>query len=220
MRVVIDVKRDGIPNIILNKLYQYTPLQSSFGVNNVCLVNGRPRTLNLQQLIHYFVEFRHDVIVKRTEFELKKAEERAHILHRLIIAVDNIDGVIALIRSSKTVDSKKALWSVLNFRDQSKAILEMRLSKLTGLEIEKLRAEYDELMKTIARLKEILENRGIRMEMVKEETLEIKAKYGDDRRTDIDYSSGNIDITDLIPDESVVITISHLGYMKHAFCRI
>ena len=216
MRVVIDVKRDGIPNIILNKLYQYTPLQSSFGVNNVCLVNGRPRTLNLQQLIHYFVEFRHDVIVKRTEFELKKAEERAHILQGLIIAVDNIDEVIALIRSSKTVDlAKKGLMERFELSEiQSKAILEMRLSKLTGLEIEKLRAEYDELMKTIARLKEILENRGIRMEMVKEETLEIKAKYGDERRTDIDYSSGNIDITDLIPDESVVITISHLGYMK------
>ncbi len=216
MRVVIDVKRDGIPNIILNKLYQYTPLQSSFGVNNVCLVNGRPRTLNLQQLIHYFVEFRHDVIVKRTEFELKKAEERAHILQGLIIAVDNIDEVIALIRSSKTVDlAKKGLMERFELSEiQSKAILEMRLSKLTGLEIEKLRAEYDELMKTIARLKEILQNRGIRMEMVKEESLEIKAKYGDERRTDIDYSSGNIDITDLIPDESVVITISHLGYMK------
>ena len=143
MRVVIDVKRDGIPNIILNKLYQYTPLQSSFGVNNVCLVNGRPRTLNLQQLIHYFVEFRHDVIVKRTEFELKKAEERAHILQGLIIAVDNIDEVIALIRSSKTVDlAKKGLMERFELSEvQSKAILEMRLSKLTGLEIEKLRAE-------------------------------------------------------------------------------
>lgn len=216
MRVVIDVKRDGIPKIILNKLYQYTPLQSSFGVNNVCLVNGRPRTLNLQQLIHYFVEFRHDVVVKRTEYELKKAEERAHILKGLIIAVDNIDEVIALIRSSKTVDlAKKGLMERFELSDiQSKAILEMRLSKLTGLEIEKLRAEYDELMKTIAKLKEILENRGIRMEMVKDETLEIKTKFGDERRTDIDYSSGNIDITDLIPDESVVITISHLGYMK------
>jgi DNA gyrase subunit A len=216
MRIVFELKRDAIPNVVLNKLFKYTQLQTSFSVNNICLVDGRPELLNLKQLIHYFVEHRHEVIVRRTKFELKKAEERAHILEGLIIASDNIDEVIKLIRASKSPEeARDKLITTFNLSDiQSRAIVEMRLRQLTGLEQDKLRAEYDELMITITDLKDILENESRRMAIIKEELAHVREKYGDDRRSVIEYSANEMRIEDLIPDDEVVVTISHAGYIK------
>ena len=216
MRIVYILKRDAIPNIVLNKLYKYTALQSSFSVNNIALVKGRPQLLNLKELIHHFVEHRHDVVVRRTQYELRKAEERAHILEGLIIASDNIDEVIALIRSSSNADeARNKLIEKFELTEiQAKAIVEMRLRQLTGLEQDKLRGEYDELVKTIADLKDILEKKDRRMTIIKEELEHIKDKYGDERRSNIEYAGGNFSIEDMIPNEKVVITISHAGYIK------
>ena len=216
MRIVYVLKRDAIPNIVLNTLYKYTALQSSFSVNNIALVNGRPEMLNLKDMIHHFVEHRHEVVVRRTQYELKKAEDRAHILEGLIIASDNIDEVIALIRaSSNAEEAREKLIERFELTEiQARAIVEMRLRQLTGLEQDKLREEYEELLKTIEDLKDILARKERRMDIIKEELEEIKAKYGDDRRTDIDIAGGDVSITDLIPDEKVVLTISHAGYVK------
>ncbi len=216
MRIVYILKRDAIPNIVLNKLYKYTQLQSSFSVNNIALVKGRPEMLNLKDLIHHFVEHRHDVVVRRTKFELRKAEERAHILEGLIIASDNIDEVIALIRSSSNADeARNKLIEKFELTEiQAKAIVEMRLRQLTGLEQDKLRGEYDELVKTIADLKDILDKKDRRMNIIKEELAQIKEKYGDERRSVIEYAGGNFSIEDMIPNEKVVVTISHAGYIK------
>jgi DNA gyrase subunit A len=216
MRIVYILKREAVPNVVLNTLYKFTQLQSSFSVNNIALVNGRPQLLNLKELIHYFVEHRHDVVVRRTQYELRKAEERAHILEGLIIASDTIDEVIALIRGSKDTDDAKAkLIERFSLSDiQARAIVEMRLRQLTGLEQDKLRAEYEEIMKLIQRLKDLLASKELRMELIKEELNEIREKYGDARRSTIEYSGGDMSIEDLIADESVVITISHAGYIK------
>ena len=216
MRIVYVLKRDAIPNIVLNKLYKYTALQSSFSVNNIALVNGRPQLLNLKDLIHYFVEHRHEVVVRRTKYELRKAEERAHILEGLIIASDNIDEVIALIRASANADEARAkLIERFKLTEiQAKAIVEMRLRQLTGLEQDKLRAEYEELMKTIEDLKDILDKKDRRMDIIKEELNVVKDKYGDERRSLIEYAGGDLSIEDMIPNEKVVITISHAGYIK------
>ena len=216
MRIVYELKRDAVPNVVLNTLYKYTQLQSSFSVNNIALVNGRPQMLNVKDLIHYFVEHRHDVVTRRTQFELRKAEERAHILEGLIIASDNIDEVIALIRSSKDGDEARGkLIERFSLSDiQARAIVEMRLRQLTGLEQDKLRAEYDEIMKLIQRLRDLLASKELRMELIKEELIEIRDKYGDARRSLIEYSGGDVSIEDLIADENVVITISHAGYIK------
>ena len=216
MRIVYILKRDAIPNIVLNKLYKFTALQSSFSVNNIALVNGRPELLNLKQMIHHFVKHRHEVVVRRTQFELKKAEERAHILEGLIIASDNIDEVIRLIRASDNADeARQKLIETFKLSElQAKAIVEMRLRQLTGLEQDKLRSEYDALVTTIADLKDILEKKDRRMAIIKEELLEVKEKYGDERRSVIEYAGGNFRIEDMIPDEKVVITISHAGYIK------
>lgn len=216
MRIVYILKRDAIPNIVLNTLYKYTALQSSFSVNNIALVKGRPQMLNLKELIHYFVEHRHEVVVRRTEYLLRKAEERAHILEGLIIASDNIDEVIRLIRSSANGDeARQKLIDAFKLSEiQAKAIVEMRLRQLTGLEQDKLRTEYDELMKTIEDYREILASVERRMQIIKDELLEIRNKYGDERRSVIEYAGGDVSITDLIADEQVVITISHAGYIK------
>ncbi|GGA71922.1 DNA gyrase subunit A [Flavobacterium palustre] len=216
MRIVYILKRDATPNVVLNTLYKFTQLQSSFSVNNIALVNGRPQMLNLKDLIHYFVEHRHDVVIRRTRFELRKAEERAHILEGLIIASDNIDEVIALIRGSKnTEEAREKLIERFNLSDiQARAIVEMRLRQLTGLEQDKLRAEYEELMKLIEHLKALLEDVNLRTNLIKEELEEIRDKYGDERRSTIEYSGGDVSIEDLIADENVVITISHAGYIK------
>jgi len=216
MRIVYELKRDAIPNVVLNKLYKFTSLQTSFSVNNIALVDGRPVMLNLKDMIEKFVAFRHEVIVRRTRFELRKAEERAHLLEGLIIASDNIDEVIAIIRGSKSPDeAREKLITRFELSDlQSRAIVEMRLRQLTGLEQDKLRVEYDELLKTIADLKDILEHESRRMEIIKEELLYIKEKYGDERRSVIEYSAAEMRIEDLIPDEEVVVTISHAGYIK------
>ncbi|WP_281990785.1 DNA gyrase subunit A [Aquimarina aggregata] len=216
MRIVYILKRDAIPNIVLNLLYKYTALQSSFSVNNIALVNGRPQLLNVKEMIHYFVEHRHDVVVRRTKYELRKAEERAHILEGLIIASDNIDEVIALIRASANAEEarEKLIKRFKLSEIQAKAIVEMRLRQLTGLEQDKLRAEYEELMKTIEDLKDILAKKERRMNIIKEELIEVKDKYGDDRRSQIEYAGGDLSIEDMIPDEKVVITISHAGYIK------
>ncbi|AWA30673.1 DNA gyrase subunit A [Flavobacterium magnum] len=216
MRIVYILKRDAVPNVVLNTLYKYTQLQSSFSVNNIALVSGRPQMLNLKDLIHYFVEHRHDVVVRRTQFDLRKAEERAHILEGLIIASDNIDEVIAIIRGSANTDqARERLMERFSLSDiQSKAIVEMRLRQLTGLEQDKLRAEYEEIMKLIERLKALLASKELRMELIKEELAEIRDKYGDERRSQIEYSGGDVSIEDLIADENVVITISHAGYIK------
>ncbi|WP_293295897.1 DNA gyrase subunit A [Allomuricauda sp.] len=216
MRIVYILKRDAIPNIVLNMLYKYTALQSSFSVNNIALVNGRPELLNLKDIIHHFVEHRHDVVVRRTKFELKKAEDRAHILEGLIIASDNIDEVIAIIRGSSNVEeARNNLIERFKLTEvQAKAIVEMRLRQLTGLEQDKLREEHAELLKTIEDLKDILSKKERRMQIIKDELLEIKEKYGDDRRSEINYAGGDLSIEDMIPDEQVVITISHAGYIK------
>ena len=216
MRIVYVLKRDAIPNIVLNKLYKYTSLQSSFSVNNIALVKGRPQLLNLKEMIHHFVEHRHEVVVRRTKYELKKAEERAHILEGLIIASDHIDEVIALIRSSSNAEEARGkLIAQFNLTEiQAKAIVEMRLRQLTGLEQDKLRSEYDALLKTIADLKNILDNKERRMNIIKTELAEVREKYGDERRSKIEYAGGSFSIEDMIPDEKVVITISHAGYIK------
>jgi DNA gyrase subunit A len=216
MRIVYVLKRDAIPNIVLNKLYKFTSLQSSFSVNNIALVNGRPEQLNLKHLIKHFVKHRHEVVVRRTKYELKKAEARAHILQGLIIASDNIDEVIKIIRGSANPDEARTqLMKRFELTEiQSKAIVEMRLRQLTGLEQDKLRAEYEEVLVQIADYKDILANESRRYEIIKEELIAIKDKYGDERRSVIEYSGGDLSIEDMIPDSKVVVTISHAGYVK------
>ncbi len=216
MRIVYILKRDAIPNIVLNTLYKHTSLQNSFSVNNIALVKGRPQMLNLKDMIYHFVEHRHEVVVRRTEYELRKAEERAHILEGLIIASDNIDEVIALIRSSSNAEeARNKLVERFELSEvQAKAIVEMRLRQLTGLEQDKLRSEYEELMTTIEDLKDILARKERRMQVIKDEMLEVREKYGDERRSVIEYAGGDLSMEDMIPDEQVVITISHAGYIK------
>lgn len=216
MRIVYILKRDAIPNIVLNTLYKYTALQSSFSVNNIALVKGRPQLLNVKEMIHYFVEHRHEVVVRRTKFELKKAEDRAHILEGLIIASDNIDEVIKIIRASSNADeARNSLIERFKLSEiQAKAIVEMRLRQLTGLEQDKLRDEFDEIMKTIIDLKDILDREERRMDIIKEELLEVQSKYGDERRSEINFAGGDLSMEDMIPNEQVVITISHAGYIK------
>jgi DNA gyrase subunit A len=216
MRIVYELKRDAIPNVVLNKLLKYTALQSSFSVNNIALVKGRPMMLNLKDMIELFVEHRMEVVIRRTKFELRKAEERAHILEGLLIALDHLDEVISLIRASRTPDeAKNGLMEKFALSEiQSKAILEMRLQRLTGLERDKIKEEYNDLMKLIDYLKSVLDSESIRMGIIKTEMQEIKDKYGDERRSDIVYSASEMSIEDLIADETVVITISHMGYIK------
>jgi DNA gyrase subunit A len=216
VRVVIEVKRDAAANVILSQLYKLTPLQTSYGINNIALVNGRPKTLNLKDLIEEFIRFRLDVIVRRTKYELRKAEERAHILEGLLIALDHLDEVIALIRASKDAEAaREGLMSKFGLSEiQAKAILAMRLQQLTGLERDKVRLEYEELLKKIAELKAILADEGLQRGIVKSETTEIKDRFGDERRTAIEIDEADISIEDLIEDEEVVITISHAGYIK------
>ena len=216
-RVVIDLKKDAIANVLVNQLYKLTDLQTSYGINNVAIVKGRPRTLNLKDLISEFVEFRHEVVVRRTQFELREAEKRAHILKGYLIALDHLDEVIALIRSSATPDIAKdnlvnAGWGLDEI--QAKAILELRLQRLTGMERDKIKEEFDELMKLIAYLNDLLSNEGMRFDIIKKELLEIKEKFGDERKTEITYLDDELKIKDLIKEEDVVITISHLGYIK------
>ena len=215
-RIVYVLKRDAIPNIVLNKLYKYTALQTSFSVNNIALVKGKPEVLNLRDLIRHFVDHRHEVVVRRTKFELEKAEARAHILEGLIIASDNIDEVIQIIRASANADdARDRLMERFELSEiQAKAIVEMRLRQLTGLEQDKLRSEYEEILKLIEDLKDILANEPRRMEIIKEELKEVKEKYGDERRSVIEYAGGELNIEDMIPDNSVVVTISHAGYIK------
>lgn len=218
MRIVIELRRDANASVVLNMLYKNTSLQTSYGVNNIALVGGRPKLLNLKDMIVHFVDFRHDVIVRRTKFELNEAEKRAHILEGLLIAIDHLDEVIKLIRASQTVEiAREGLMSSFNLSElQARAILDLRLQKLTGLERDKIKQEYDELMERIAYLKSILEegNLALRMSIIKEELLEVQKKYGDARRTTIVYSGEDIDIEDLISNDKVVVTISHLGYIK------
>ena len=216
MRIVYELKKDAIPNIVLNKLYQMTALQTSFSVNNVALVNGRPRTLNLRELIHYFVEHRHEVVIRRTKFDLSEAQKRAHILQGLIIALDNIDAVIELIKQSKNPEeARNGLMTTFKLSEiQARAILDMRLQRLTGLEIQKIKEEYDEILKMIAHYEEILGNEALRFEIIKQEMLGVKDKYGDKPRSTVVYSPDDFKIEDTIADEAVVVTISHLGYIK------
>jgi DNA gyrase subunit A len=216
LRVVYELKRDAITNVVLNKLYQFTQLQTSFSVNNICLVKGRPMLLNLKQLIQYFVEHRHEVVIRRTRYELNEAEKRAHILEGLLIALDHIDEVIALIRSSRTPEeARNGLIENFSLTEiQARAILDMRLQRLTGLERDKIREEYNELLKMIDYYRSVLDDEGLRMEIIKNELLEIKASYGDEARTEIVYSASDFRIEDTIADENVVITISHMGYIK------
>ena len=216
LRIVYDLKRDAIPNVVLNNLYKYTALQSSFGVNNVALVKGRPLTLNLKELIHYFVEHRHEVIIRRTQYELEEARKRAHILEGLLIALDNLDEVINLIRSSRDPEiARNGLMEHFGLSEiQARAILDMRLQRLTGLERDKIQQEYQEIMKLIDHLVTILNDEGLRMQIIKDELLEIKGRYGDERRTSIEASTGDISYEDMIPEENMVITISNEGYIK------
>ncbi|HZF64905.1 MAG TPA: DNA gyrase subunit A [Chitinophagaceae bacterium] len=216
-RVVVDLKRDAVANVVINQLYKFTELQTSYGINNVALVKGRPRILHLKELISEFVEFRHEVVVRRARFELREAEKKAHILQGYLIALDHLDEVIALIRASATPDTAKenlvnAGWGLDDI--QAKAILELRLQRLTGMEREKIKQEYDDLMKLIAELKELLANEGLRYELIKKELQEIKDRFGDARKTEITYLDNEVSIKDLIKEEDVVITISHLGYIK------
>lgn len=216
LRIVYDIKKDAIPNIVLNNLYKYTQLQSSFGVNNVALVKGRPQTLNLKEIIQYFVEHRHEVVIRRTQYELDEAEKRAHILEGYLIALDNLDEVINLIRSSRDPEiAKSGLMEKFGLSEiQAKAILEMRLQRLTGLEREKIQKEYEEIKELIDHLKAILASEEMRMDIIKTELGEIKDKYGDDRRSDIEHAADDFTAEDMIPDEEMVITISHEGYIK------
>lgn len=215
-RIVIELKKDAIAQVVINHLYKHTELQTSFGINNVALVNGRPQILNVKDLIREFVDFRHEVVIRRTEFELRKAEERAHILEGFLIALDHLDEVIKLIRNSATPEvAKEGLMSNFGMSEiQAKAVLELRLQRLTGMEREKIREEHAEIMKTIARLKDILANESMRFDIIKEEILEIKEKYGDERKSEIVYLADEMSIEDLIEEEDVVVTISHLGYIK------
>lgn len=216
MRVVYEIKRDAIANVVLNKLYKFTSLQTSFSVNNICLVDGRPQLLNLKELISNFVDFRHEVVIRRTKYELRKAEERAHILEGLIIASDNIDEVIEIIKASASPDdAREKLANRFGLSEiQTRAIVDMRLRQLTGLEQDKLRAEYDELMKLIADLKDILDREERRMEIIKNELIDVKNRFGDERRSTIEYAASEMRMEDLIADEEVVVTISHAGYIK------
>lgn len=216
MRIVYELKRDTITNVVLNKLYQYTALQTSFSVNNICLVKGRPMLLNLKQLIQYFVEHRHEVIIRRSKYELNEAEKRAHILEGLLIALDHIDAVIALIRAARTPEeARNGLIETFSLSElQARAILDMRLQRLTGLERDKIKDEYNELLKQIEYYKSVLADEGLRMEIIKNEMIEVKANYGDEARTEIVYSANDFRIEDTIADENVVITISHMGYIK------
>jgi DNA gyrase subunit A len=215
-RIVVELKREAVAQVIVNQLYKYSDLQTSFGINNVALVKGRPRVLNLKQLIAEFIDFRHEVVVRRTQFELRKAEERAHILEGYIIALDNLDAVIKLIRESATPNiAQEGLISNFGMSEiQAKAVLELRLQRLTGMEIDKIREEHAEIMKLIARLKEILADQSLRFEIIKTELLEVKAKFGDERKSEIVYADDEINMLDLIEEEDVVVTISHLGYIK------
>jgi DNA gyrase subunit A len=216
MRIVYELKRDAIPNVVLNMLYKYTALQTSFSVNNIALVKGRPEMLNLRDMIVHFVDHRHEVVVRRTQFELKKAEERAHILEGLLIALDHLDEVIALIRSSRTPeDARTGLMEKFALSEiQARAILDLRLQKLTGLERDKIKEEHDELMKLINYLRSVLDSEELRMQIIKDELIEMRDKYGDERRSEIVYSASEMSIEDLIADDAVVVTISHLGYIK------
>ncbi len=216
MRIVIDIKRDANASVVLNKLYKMTALQTSFGVNNVALVNGRPKMLNLRDLIVYFVEHRHDVVIRRTQFDLRKAKERAHILEGLIIASDNIDEVIRIIRAAKTPnDAISGLMERFNLSEiQARAIVEMRLRQLTGLMQDQLHAEYEEVMKQIAYLESILADDEVCRKVIKDELLEVRAKYGDERRSEIVYSSEEFNPEDFYADDQMIITISHMGYIK------
>ena len=216
MRVVFELKRDAVPNVILNQLYKYTPLQSSFSVNNIALVAGRPEMLNLKDMIRHFVNHRHEIVMRRTKYLLDEAKKRIHILEGLIIALDNLDAVIKLIRESRTPDAAKdGLMSNFGLSEvQSKAILEMRLQRLTGLEIDKIREEYNAVLKEILYYESVLASEDLRMEIIKTEIIEVKEKYGDARRTNIEFSAGEFNIEDLIPNDEVVITISHMGYIK------
>ena len=219
MRIVYVLKMDAVPNVVLNKLFKYTQLQSSFSVNNIALVNGRPEQLNLKDLIHYFVEHRHEVVIRRAEYDLRKAQERAHILEgymKVIGTKDDLDRAIKIIRESSTPEeARQGLIEAFGLSEiQARSILELRLRTLTGLEIDKIRAEYDEIMKTINHLKEILANEELRMQIIKDELIEVRTKYGDERRTDINFAGGDLNMEDLIPDEKVVLTISRLGYIK------
>ena len=216
-RIVVDLKRDAVANVVINQLYKYTELQTSYGINNVALVKGRPRILNLKELIGEFIEFRHEVVYRRTQFELREAEKRAHILQGYLIALDHLDEVISLIRASATPEIAKenlvnAGWGLDEI--QAKAILELRLQRLTGMERDKIKQEYDDLMKLITHLKEILANEGMRYDIIKNELIEVKDKFGDARKTEITYLDNEVSIKDLIKEEDVVITISHLGYIK------
>lgn len=216
MRIVYELKREAIANVVLNNLFKHTALQTSFSVNNIALVAGRPMMLNMKDLIGYFVEHRHDVVIRRTKFELAEAEKRAHILEGLLIALDHLDEVITLIRNSKNPDeAKNGLIEQFSLSEvQAKAILELRLQRLTGLERDKIKEEYEELVKLITYLRSVLADEGLRMKIIKDELTEIREKYGDERRTQIEYASGDISIEDMIADEEVVITISHMGYVK------
>ncbi|MCC6769443.1 MAG: DNA gyrase subunit A, partial [Bacteroidia bacterium] len=216
MRIVYELKRDSITSVVLNNLFKYTQLQSSFSVNNIALVKGRPELLNVKQLIANFVEHRHEVVVRRTQFDLDQAEQRAHILEGYLIALDNLDAVISLIRASRTPeDAREGLMESFGLTEiQARAILNLTLQRLTGLEREKIREEYDELMKTIAHLKEILANEGLRMQIIKDELAEMKQKYNDERRTEIVFAAEDMRMEDIIADEPCVITVSHMGYIK------
>lgn len=216
LRIVFDLKRDSIPNIVLNQLFKYTPLQTSFSVNNIALVKGRPEMLNLKDMIVHYVEHRHEVVVRRTEYDLEEARKKAHILEGLLIALDNLDEVIALIRASASPEeARNGLIDKFKLTElQARAILDMRLQKLTGLERDKIRDEHAQIMKTIERLEEILGNEELRYEIIKTELIEVRDKYGDERRTNIEFDSGDLNIEDLIPNDDVVITISHMGYIK------
>ena len=216
MRIVYELKKDAIGNVVLNNLFKYTQLQSSFSVNNVALVKGRPHTLNTKDLIKYYVEHRHEVVIRRTQYELNEAEKRAHILQGYLIALDHLDEVITLIRNSRDPEiAKTGLMEKFELSEiQAKAILEMRLQRLTGLERDKIQKEYEEIMELIASLKEILEKEELRMEIIKNELIEIRDRYGDERRTDIIHSYEDFSAEDMIPNEEMLITISHLGYVK------
>lgn len=216
LRIVYELKKDAIGNVVLNNLFKYTQLQSSFGVNNVALVKGRPHTLNLKEIIHYYVEHRHDVVTRRTQYELNEAEKRAHILEGYLIALDNLDEIIDLIRSSRDPEvAKTGLMEKFELTEiQAKAILEMRLQRLTGMEREKIQKEYDELMELIAHLKEILEKVELRMAIIKDELIEVRDRYGDERRTEIVYAADDLTSEDMIPNDEMLITVSHQGYMK------
>ncbi|MEY2587468.1 MAG: hypothetical protein RLY11_1317 [Bacteroidota bacterium] len=215
-RIVIDIRKDAMANVIVNQLYKFTDLQTSYGINNVALVKGRPRILSLKDLISCFIEFRHDVVVRRAEYQLKEAQKKAHILQGYLIALDNLDAVIELIRKAATPDiAKEGLIASFGMSDiQAKAVLELRLQRLTGMEIEKIREEYNEIMKFIAGLQELLSNEGMRYDLIKTELIEVKDRFGDERRTEITYLDNEVRMEDLIKEEDVVITVSHLGYIK------